>query len=545
MQKILYNRKEGLFCRPHTPLPPGKPAFLERKIRMHLRKKKLFSSLLAAALLAFSVPAVGAAPQVFAAQTQQSQASWLNVQSLQLTQEVGIGSFTIEGASSSGGIFIEPEDPSIASVSFAGVDASGATYRVTGLQAGSTSLSVSYGGQQASIAVTVYPKGGSITLDTVNYRMAPGNIYDIGVTVTDGDGQALSGSQVQQMVRNGTLRVSDSRTGSIVNLTQLANGNFRVTGRNPGTCYIIYEIVQDGGAVTHSSVRIDVQNGVAQGGVATRDTSWWADKGQSLIPSAGASTEITPAISSITVSSGDDLMEQFIEVMNSRSSEVDIHVPRGQEAAYQTLLLEQIERFQDVLQLRTSYVNGSGQFTVNITYNDAARIMAYLEGKSSSLSAEDQQTLAAAREVYADLVDPSMSEYEIVLAFHDYLVNTVTYRETGDRSHAAVGALVDGRAVCDGYVKALDLLCYLADIECLRISGIGYSGGQQEAHAWNKVEIDGQWYNVDVTWDDPVSSTPVLRHTYFLISDDLLGQDHQWYLYSHWPQAPENYPDNL
>ena len=81
--------------------------------------------------------------------------------------------------------------------------------------------------------MTVYPKGGSITLDTVNYRMAPGNIYDIGVTVTDGDGQALSGSQVQQMVRNGTLRVSDSRTGSIVNLTQLANGNFRVTGRNP------------------------------------------------------------------------------------------------------------------------------------------------------------------------------------------------------------------------------------------------------------------------------------------------------------------------
>ena len=75
--------------------------------------------------------------------------------------------------------------------------------------------------------------------------MAPGNIYDIGVTVTDGNGTALSGEQVQQMVANGELRVTDSRTGSIVDLTQLPNGNFRVTGKNAGTCYITYEVIPE------------------------------------------------------------------------------------------------------------------------------------------------------------------------------------------------------------------------------------------------------------------------------------------------------------
>ena len=108
--------------------------------------------------------------------------------------------------------------------------------------------------------------------------MAPGDIYDIGVTITDGAGQALSGEQVQEMVRNGSLRVTDSRTGSVVNLSQLANGNFRVTGRTPGTCWITYEVIQNGEAVTHASVKVDVAAGMTQGGVATRDTSWWAQK---------------------------------------------------------------------------------------------------------------------------------------------------------------------------------------------------------------------------------------------------------------------------
>ena len=109
---------------------------------------------------------------------------------------------------------------------------------------------------------------GSIMLDTANYILAPGNKYTIGAFIKDNNGKSLTPAEIKQLVDSGKLKVRDSRTGSIVDLEQLSTGHFRVTGKNVGTCYILYEI---GG--THASVRIDVQNGVKQHGTAVRNTS--------------------------------------------------------------------------------------------------------------------------------------------------------------------------------------------------------------------------------------------------------------------------------
>lgn len=95
------------------------------------------------------------------------------------------------------------------------------------------------------------------------------------------------------------------------------------------------------------------------------------------------------------------------------------------------------------------------------------------------------------------------------------------------------------KAVCDGYTHAFDLLCYLSGIDCLKIAGTANGGG----HAWNKVELDGVWYNVDVTWDDPVviGGGDMLRYDYFLVSDETLARDHQWTAYSGQPDCPADY----
>lgn len=170
-------------------------------------------------------------------------------------------------------------------------------------------------------------------------------------------------------------------------------------------------------------------------------------------------------------------------------------------------------------------------------YSDAVRVMVWLEGRRDSLSAEDTRMFNAAQSIHDALVTPGMSEYDQVKAFHDYIINNTEYRETGDRSHNAAGPLLDGLAVCEGYSNALDILCYLSGIECIRVNGVSNGG----SHAWNKVKIDGQWYNIDVTWDDPVSSRPLLRYDYFLVSDSALARDHDWIAYSFWPVAPANY----
>lgn len=136
---------------------------------------------------------------------------------------------------------------------------------------------------------------GSMMLDTANYIMAPGNIYDVGITIKDTNGNTLSGGQVQGLFSSGKIKVSDSRTGSVVRLTQLSNGNFRVTGRTPGTCYIVYE-----GGGNHASVKIDVQNGVKQHGTAVRNTSYFT---QNIgMPSSNTTPGTTTTPSTGTVS---------------------------------------------------------------------------------------------------------------------------------------------------------------------------------------------------------------------------------------------------
>lgn len=244
-----------------------------------------------------------------------------------------------------------------------------------------------------------------------------------------------------------------------------------------------------------------------------------------------------PQTGPITVTSTDQMFAQVLAAMQARMDTVSLQVPAGQEEAYSDALLREMKRFQDVTSLGTMSSPGRGTFQVELTLTDYARIEAYLEKKTSTLSAQDQQTLQAAQKVSASIITSSMGEYDKVKAIHDYLINFNTYQETGSRSHDAISALVDGKSVCDGYAKAFKLLCYLNGIDCVRVCGSAGGGN----HAWNKVKVNGAWYNIDVTWDDPVSSRPVLRYDYFLISDSALSKDHHWTQYAHLPTAPNSY----
>ncbi|MCI8478139.1 MAG: hypothetical protein HFE97_07300 [Oscillospiraceae bacterium] len=244
----------------------------------------------------------------------------------------------------------------------------------------------------------------------------------------------------------------------------------------------------------------------------------------------------------IAVSSIEDMEQKLVAATQAHKEIVTFLVPAGQEAAYSKALGDDIRRFNDIANLRRTYTNGKGELKATITYPDAVRIMAYLEGRTTSLSSEDQSTLQAARTVCTSVIHDGMSEYDKVKALHDYLVNFNTYQETGDRSHAAIGALIDGKTVCEGYTRAMQLLCYLNGIEAIYIRGTSTSSnGESGNHGWNKVKVDGTWYNVDVTWDDPTGSTPMLRYDYFLISDSKLSKNHQWTNYPHIPASPRDY----
>ncbi len=140
-------------------------------------------------------------------------------------------------------------------------------------------------------------------------------------------------------------------------------------------------------------------------------------------------------------------------------------------------------------------------------------------------------------------VSPTMTEYQKELALHDYLVENCVYSSgspDNDNEFRAYGALVEGQAVCNGYAEAMALLLSCAGVENQYVVGTADSGSRdhssdsekntehRENHAWNLVKINGYWYHMDATWDDPVGEEDILSHAYFNMSDELMERDHTW-----------------
>ena len=114
-----------------------------------------------------------------------------------------------------------------------------------------------------------------------------------------------------------------------------------------------------------------------------------------------------------------------------------------------------------------------------------------------------------------NFIKPEMSDFEKEIQIIRYLVATVSYdmseieneNQYLTDSYKAYGALVNGKAVCSGYAKAFDLLAKKCGLSSTVVTGTAYnSDGRDGPHAWNQIYLDGDWYNVDVTFEDPITN---------------------------------------
>ena len=131
--------------------------------------------------------------------------------------------------------------------------------------------------------------------------------------------------------------------------------------------------------------------------------------------------------------------------------------------------------------------------------------------------------------IMEEYLSNSSDELTLEYIINDYLLDNVTYdydnylKDTiPDISHTAYGALVNGVAVCDGYAKSVKLLANMLGIE----SGVITS--DEMNHAWNYIKINGKYYNLDVTFNDPVPETNKRRYTYFNKSNEEMSTSHTW-----------------
>lgn len=151
---------------------------------------------------------------------------------------------------------------------------------------------------------------------------------------------------------------------------------------------------------------------------------------------------------------------------------------------------------------------------------------------------------AAANEIMSGVTD-EMTTYDKLKYFHDYLITHCESDSEDVYANTIYGALVRGKALCEGYAKSFSYLCNKAGIENIIVTG-----ETDTAHMWNMVKIDGNWYHVDVTWDKPDGMIAemypdMVMYQYFLVTDSVIENNHTiWTIISPPPKAygtTENY----
>lgn len=149
----------------------------------------------------------------------------------------------------------------------------------------------------------------------------------------------------------------------------------------------------------------------------------------------------------------------------------------------------------------------------------------------SEVATEMYRSRAMERLDEARSIMSGMSGYEIEVAIHDMLVNSVRYRLDAPDGRIMLGPLLNGRGICGGISLAASFLLNGTGVESGVATGTALDG---TPHAWNMVRLDGTWYHVDVTWDLSEYGGHV-KHDYLNVSDSFMRRSRSW---GSLPEAP-------
>ena len=172
--------------------------------------------------------------------------------------------------------------------------------------------------------------------------------------------------------------------------------------------------------------------------------------------------------------------------------------------------------------------------TYNV-YISAAKDSNYLSDEFQSVENIEKGILEIEQEKNLIMSRLKGTDYQNILYLHDYLVDNIKYDSTCKKigSYSIYGALIGKECVCEGYAKTFKYLANCAGYECEMMQGIATnSSGDSENHAWNCIKINDTWYEIDVTWDDPIiiggngKTNNDLKYKYYLKGTNTFEKDH-------------------
>lgn len=196
------------------------------------------------------------------------------------------------------------------------------------------------------------------------------------------------------------------------------------------------------------------------------------------------------------------LREAAINAMNSSADIKEITVPYTGISVKRVWDIEQIFYKNESQYFFLKYGGWNVYVTVGVKDPDYGTAFIQLDDRyiSGSARQEGKQILENTIDTITQQTANADNAIEKEKIIHDALIRRLTYvgDKTGYDSQGTASSLIDDRTVCAGYSAAFNVLMNGVGVPTISISAI-----KDQAHRWNEVYLDGNWYNVDVTWDDP------------------------------------------
>lgn len=161
-------------------------------------------------------------------------------------------------------------------------------------------------------------------------------------------------------------------------------------------------------------------------------------------------------------------------------------------------------------------------------YYPSTGLVASISVKYSRTAAQEsilKDTFDATANTVISTAKNQITDYDKLRYIHDWIVNRTDYMLNGPvYKSEADGPIIYGQALCEGYSKAFMYLAQSLGYDCVCVVGEANGG----PHMWNMVKVNGSWYHIDVTFDDPIMSdgSRTLTHDFFLLGTADISKTH-------------------
>ena len=225
-----------------------------------------------------------------------------------------------------------------------------------------------------------------------------------------------------------------------------------------------------------------------------------------------------------------DLKNIFYTIVNSGWKKFTFYCP----SEYTECLndVKEMSQNQDLLTHLNNYVHPFNGFSnVKTVISETREITVFIDYFYTN--EEIKEINEKVDEIYEKNITSNMSDEDKIKTIHDYIINNTKYdvERNNDgkspyHSYTAYGPLLEGYATCNGYTDAMALFLIKMGISNFKVAMTPENNQDIDGHVWNAVKLNNEWYHLDLTWDDPVSSDgkDYLQHKYFLITTQELKE---------------------